>query len=70
MFPIVHSQEHPLSVLRQLADPELNYYRNQVGFTDDEITQQRENAFEHFKTRFGLDFQASVEPNERGQRIL
>ena len=69
VFPIVHSQEHPLSVLGQLADPELNYYRNQVGFTDDEITQQRENAFEHFKTRFGLDF-ASVEPNEQGQRIL
>ena len=69
VFSIVHSQEHPLSVLGQLADPQLNYYRNQVGFTEDEITQQRENAFEHFRTRFGLDF-ASVEPNEQGRWIL
>ena len=69
VFSVVHSQEHPLSVLGQLADPQMNFYRNQVGFTEDEITQQRENAFEHFRTRFGLDF-ASVEPNEQGQWIL
>ena len=50
-------------------DPDYAFYRQTLGFTDAEVQQEEENAIQHFKTQFGVDF-TNVEPNEMGQRIL
>ena len=69
VIPIVSTIELPISVLGQLGDPEMNFYRQNLRFTDEEIEREMQNAFNHFNTRFGLNFSA-VESNERGQRII
>ena len=47
----------------------MNFYRQNLHFTDEEIEREMQDALEHFNTRFGLNFSA-VESNERGQRII
>lgn len=69
VIPIVSTIDLPISVLGQLADPEMNFYRQNLRFTDEEIQQEMQNAMNHYSTRFGLNF-SSVQPNDRGQRII
>ena len=50
-------------------DPDLVFYREVLRFTEEEIYRDREAAMHFFRDMYGLDF-TSVEPNDKGQRIL
>lgn len=67
-WSVVADFEVPLSSLT-FDDPELKFYRETLHFTAQETQQQMENAIQHFRTQFGLDF-SSVEPNSENKRFL
>lgn len=58
--------DNPLSTA---PDAGLNFLRNIMLFSDDEIQEFTDDAIEFFNERFGLDFSA-VEVNENGTRYL
>ena len=59
-----------LAELQQnFPDPNLNFFRNVLKFTEQEIQTATQSAIEYFNTTFGLDFSES-EPNQQGQRIF
>ena len=58
----------PDSVL-VLADPQMSFYRNIVGFTAQQTEQVMQNALEHFKTQFGLDF-SNIAPDSNNVRFF
>ena len=51
------------------VDTNLTYFREVLGYSDDEIQQDTQNAFQFFNERFGLDFSLS-QPNEQGLRFF
>ena len=55
--------------LQNNPDPNLTFFRDVLGFDDQEIEAATQSAIEYFNTTFGLDFSESV-PNERNQRIF
>ena len=56
----------PLSALgAPRVDTNLTYFREVLGYSDDEIQQETQNAFQFFNERFGLDF-SLTQPNEQG----
>ena len=67
-WSVVTDLEVPLSSLT-FDDPELKFYRETLHFTAQETQQQMENAIQHFRTQFGLDF-SNVEPNNENKRFL
>ena len=58
----------PDSVL-VLADPQMTFYRDLVGFTDQQIEQVMQSALEHFNTQFGLDF-SNIQPDSNNVRFF
>ena len=60
----------PLSALgAPRVDTNLTYFREVLGYNEDEIQQDTQNAFQFFNERFGLDFSLS-QPNEQGLRFF
>ena len=60
----------PLSALGgPRVDTNLTFFREVLGYTDDEIQQETQNAFQFFNERFGLDF-SLTQPNEQGLRFF
>ena len=56
----------PLSALgAPRVDTNLTYFREVLGYNEDEIQQDTQNAFQFFNERFGLNFSLS-QPNELG----
>ena len=70
---IVHADaEIPSSALRLPAgnpDPNLTFFSEVLGYSDDEIQQEVQNALQFFSERFGLDF-SLTQPNEQGLRFF
>ena len=63
---LVSARMVPLDVLGASAvDTNLTFFREVLGYDDDEIQQETENALQFFNERFGLDFSLSP-PNELG----
>ena len=58
----------PDSVL-VLADPQMTFYRDLVGFTDQQTEQVMQSALEHFNTQFGLDF-SNIQPDSNNVRYF
>ena len=58
----------PDSVL-VLADPQMSFYRSLVGFTAQQTEQVMQNALEHFRTQFGLDF-SNIAPDSNNVRFF
>ena len=54
---------------QNIPDPNLNFFRNVLKYSEQEIQTATQSAIEYFNTTFGLDFSES-EPNEQGQRIF
>ena len=52
-----------------LPDPNLMFFSDVLGYNDDEIQQEVQNALQFYSDRFGLDF-SLTEPNELGQRFF
>ena len=50
-------------------DPSLTFFREVLGYSDDEIQQEIQNALQFFSERFGLDF-SLTQPNELGMRFF
>ena len=60
----------PLGVLGVSAvDTNLTFFREVLGYDDEEIQQETQNALRFFNERFGLDFSLSP-PNELGLRFF
>jgi len=68
----------PASEVRQLPslvrdpahfDANLTFFSEVLGYSDDEIQQEVQNALQFFSERFGLDF-SLTEPNELGLRFF
>ena len=68
VFAGVNDITLPDSVL-VLSDPQMSFYRNLVGFTDQQIEQVTQSALEHFDTRFGLDF-SNIQPDSNNVRFF
>ena len=70
---VVHADaEIPTSALRLPAgnpDPNLTFFSEVLGYSDDEIQQEVQNALQFFSERFGLDF-SLTQPNEQGLRFF
>ena len=70
---IVHADTViPASALRLPAgdtDPNLTFFSEVLGYSDDEIQQEVQNALQFFSERFGLDF-SLTQPNEQGLRFF
>ena len=67
---LVTARMVPLDVLGVSAvDTNLTFFREVLGYDDDEIQQETENALQFFNERFGLDFSLSP-PNELGLRFF
>ena len=70
---IIHSDtEIPTSALRLPGgnpDPNLTFFSDVLGYSDDEIQQEVQNALQFFSERFGLDF-SLTQPNEQGPRFF
>ena len=47
------------------SDPNLTFFREILGYSEDEIQQDVQNAFQFFSERFGLEF-SLAQPNELG----
>ena len=50
-------------------DTNLTFFRDILGYSDDEIQQEVQNALQFFSERFGLDF-SLTQPNELGLRFF
>ena len=50
-------------------DTNLTYFREVLGYSEDEIQQEVQNALQFFSERFGLDFSPN-QPNELGLRFF
>ena len=60
----------PLSALGgPRVDTNLTYFREVLGYSDDEIQRETQKAFQFFNERFGLNFSLS-QPNEQGLRFF
>ena len=60
----------PLSALgAPRVDTNLTYFREVLGYSDDEIQRETQKAFQFFNERFGLNFSLS-QPNEQGLRFF
>ena len=62
----------PTSAFRLPAgdfDTNLTFFREVLGYSDEEIQQEIQNAFQFFLERFGLEF-SLTQPNELGQRFF
>ena len=59
------------SVIRNpaLIDPNLTFFSEVLGYSDDQIQQEVENALQFLSEGFGLDFSLS-QPNELGVRFF
>jgi len=59
------------SVIRNpaLIDPNLTFFSEVLGYSDDQIQQEVQNALQFLSERFGLDFSLS-QPNELGVRFF
>ena len=69
VFTMVTDTVVPASNSLQASDPNLSFYTDTLRFTDEETQQETENAIQHFKTQFGLDF-SDTQPNDANQRFL
>ena len=67
MFTLVTDQVVPASLGSE--DPHLSFYSQILRFTDEETQQEMENAIQHFKMQFGLDF-SNIQPNDANQWVL
>jgi len=47
----------------------LTFFRKVLGYSDDGIQQEVQNALQFFSERFGLEF-SLTQPNELGQRFF
>ena len=52
-----------------LADPQMSFYRNLVGFTAQQTEQVMQSALEHFRTQFALDF-SNIAPDSNNVRFF
>ena len=68
-FTIIADLERPVSILNEFPDPQMRFFREILGFTEQETQQVVDNAVQHFSTQFGLDF-SNIEPNDANQRFL
>ena len=68
MFAGVTDITLPDSVL-VLGDPQMSFYRDLVGFTDQQTEQVMQNALEHFNTQFGLNF-SNIQPDSNNVRFF
>ena len=70
-FSLIDDLTVPTSIFAQFPDPQLNYYKDELGFTTAEAERVRENAIQHFSAQFGLDF-SNIEPEDgpRNRRFL
>ena len=50
-------------------DPNLTFFSDVLGYSDDEIQQEVQSALQFYSERFGLNF-SLTEPNELGQRFF
>ena len=50
-------------------DPSLRFFSKVLGYSDDQIQQEVQNALQFFSERFGLDF-SLTQPNEEGLRFF
>ena len=66
---IIADLERPVSILNEFPDPQTRFFREILGFTEQETQQVVDNAIQHFNTQFGLDF-SNIDPNEANQRFL
>jgi len=53
----------------EVADPNLTFLSDVLGYSDDQIQQEVQNSLQFFSERFGLEFSLS-QPNELGQRFF
>jgi len=63
---ILHEETVIPASLGRVFDPNLTYFREVLGYSDDEIQQEVQNALQFFSERFGLEF-SLTQPNELGQ---
>ena len=68
-FTIIADLERPISILNEFPDPQMRFFREILGFTEQETQQVVDNAIQHFNTQFGLDF-SNIEQNDANQRFL
>ena len=68
-FTIIADLERPISILNEFPDPQMRFFREILGFTEQETQQVVDSAIQHFSTQFGLDF-SNIEPNDANQRFL
>ena len=68
-FTVIADLERPVSILNEFPDPQMRFFREILGFTEQETQQVVDNAIQHFSTQFGLDF-SNIEPNDANQRFL
>ena len=54
---------------RLISDPEETFFRNDLGFRDDDVQHVFENAIKFFNETYGLDFSES-QPNEQNEYVL
>ena len=71
---IVITGESMMSPVSEIAgaymlDPNLTFFREVLGYSDDEVQEETQNALQFFSERFGLDFSDS-QPDEKGQRFF
>ena len=66
---ILHEETVIPASLGRVFDPNLTYFREVLGYSDDEIQQEVQNALQFFSERFGLEF-SLTQPNELGQRFF
>ena len=59
----------PLQGASSGLDTNLTYYCEVLGYSEDEIQQEVQNALQFFSERFGLEF-SLTQPNELGQRFF
>ena len=52
-----------------VLDTNLTFFREVLGYSDNEVEQETQNALQFFNERFGLDFSDS-QPNEKGMRFF
>ena len=65
---VVPASALPVPVAFQ-SDANLTFFRDVLGYSDDEIQQEVQDALQFFSERFGLDF-SLTQPNELGQRFF
>ena len=68
-FVIIADRVDPASIFDEFPDPQLNFYRDTLRFTEEETQQVQEAAIQHFNMQFGLDF-SNIEPNDANQRFI